>query len=718
MPSHRHRNPIKRWLHKATESPLRMLEAVQHLLLGWILIMTLIGFGGFLAYGEPMSGVSLGLFILTALHAIITTLRREKKGLDWELLLPLPFILYALLSYQFLSPAPWSSALFLTVYVQAYALYFVIFNSIRGTRSGMWIFTICQLVAVAALMGAFFQYYLFPDWMVSLARDRNPAYLHGAGGFLMEPANMASLLLMFWPVCVLMAWAQRFSGPVRMLNGFYALAMFVGILLTTERQGLWIMLLICALLPFFMSKFWAVRRKIWMIGSMLLIACLPLFWFGTDMLQSRIVYLLEVPSNLLTEAGISSAWQLFLQNPVFGCGLGSFAFFWELTRPVGLAGSSLYSVSGYAGFLAELGLVGALLAGAPVLLLLYRAAGFWKAISFLTVNKDTQSRMARYPKNHPARAKLERANGRTPSVKVILGGLLLGIFAFLLSMGWDYSLNLPILLFLFVSIVAILAALSRRGHRNTVSSRVGIATGLIPVLLSAWALAFGAPKFYSQYSVYTADEELAYLLSDPDRIFLDPGSLTFVAGSYKEAVELNPRNALAWLGLGRAQLARIYADVWPSEELAAQARESLVNALSISPDLWEAHFQMARSLAILGENTDQIDGHLQSAYRLAPRRPEAPAFLGTLFLLRGSDPAEGLRLLEVALEMDPLYEPAVKAYRRMGSMQAGEGRQSQSGALSEALLAESFVLRDPGPERILGAGIMPAPAEILTTPEE
>jgi tetratricopeptide (TPR) repeat protein len=241
---------------------------------------------------------------------------------------------------------------------------------------------------------------------------------------------------------------------------------------------------------------------------------------------------------------------------------------------------------------------------------------------------------------------------------------------------------------------------------------------LIPVLLSAWALAFGAPKFYSQYLVYTADEELAYLLSDPDRIFVEPGSLTFVAGSYTEAVELNPHNAPAWLGLGRAQLARIYADIWPSGELAAQARDSLEKALSLSPDLWEAHFQMARSLAILGEDPGQINQHLQSALRLAPDRPEAPAFLGTLLLLRGSDPAEGLRLLEGALEVDPLYEPAVKSYRRMGSMQAGEGRQDQSGALSEAILAESFVLRDPGPERILGAGIMPAPEEILTTPEE
>lgn len=718
MSSHRHRNPLKRWLHKVTESPLRILEAAQHLLLGWILVKTLVGFGGFVAYGEPMSGISLSLFFLAALHAINVTLRREKKGLDWELLLPLPFVLYVALNHLYISAAPWSSALFLTVYVQAYALYFIVFNSIRGSRSAIWIFTICQLVAVTALMGAFFQYYLFPDWMVTLTRDRNPAYLHGAAGFLMEPSNFASLLFLFWPVSVLMAWARRFSGPVRILNGFYAVAMFVGILVSTERPGLWVLVLVMALLPFLMTRFWQVRWRVWGVGSLLLIVCLPLFWFGTDTLQSRMLYLLEGASNPLDQASVSAAWGLFLLHPVLGGGLGSFAHFWEMLRPETVSGSSLYSTSSYAGLLGELGLAGLILAGVPVLTLLFRGFRFWQAIPFLTVNKDVQSRMKRYPKNHPGRTKLERANGRTPSVKVLLGGLVLGFIGFLLVLAWDYSLSLPVHLFLFACLLGVLAALSRSGRRSTVSSRLGIATGLVPVLLSGWALAFGAPRFYSQYSVYTADEELDYLLSDPDRIFVDPGSVTFVIESYLTAVELNPDNAAGWLGLGRAQLARIHADILPSEELAVLARSALANALSLAPDLWEGHFQMARCLAILGENPAQVDVHLQEAIRLAPGRPEAPAFLGSLLLFRGSDPAEGKRLLARALEIDPSYEPAVKSFRRMGGAQGVEAGRRQTGALTEALLAESFSLVEPGPERILGAGILPVPEEVLPVPEE
>jgi tetratricopeptide (TPR) repeat protein len=585
----------------------------------------------------------------------------------------------------------------------------------------LWIFSICQLVAVVALMAAVFQYYLFPDWMVTMDRERNPAYMHGAAGLLMDPSSLASLLMMFWPVSVLIVWARRFSGPVRILNGFFAIAFFMGILVSTDRPGLFVLAGVLAFLPIFMSKFWPIRRKLWLYGTLAGLVCLPLFWFGTDTLQSRMVYFMASHSDAIGSASIHSAWQLFLENPLFGKGMGSFGYLWESLRPEGLQGTSVYSLSSYAGLLAELGVLGLGLLGLPVIFLLFRGIMFWKAIPYLTIDKDTQSRMARYPKNHPNRFKLERANGRTPSAKVILGGLVLGFFAFLFYIGWDYSVNLPIHLFLFASLLAALAAVSRGGRRTTVSSYAGIATGLIPVLLSSWALAFGSPKFYSQYSVYTGDEVLAYRLSEPDRIFVEPQSLSPVLESYKLATELSPANAEAWLGLGRAQLARIYADVWPSEELAGEAKLALEEALSLAPDNWLAHYELARSLAILGDASARINEHLRRAISLAPARPEPPAFLGSLMLFRDRASAEGLQLLNEGMRLDPGYEPAVKFFRRMGAasgdMQSAGGGTTQAGAMSESLLAESFTLDNPGPERILGAGVMPDVEEAIPVPE-
>ena len=714
-------NPLTRLLHKIAESPRKIMEAAQHLLLGWVLLETLIGFGGFLAYGEPMSGISLSLFLLTALHAINVTLRDDKKGMDWELLLPLPFILYAWLSTLFLSPAPWNAALYLTVYVQAYALYFVVFNSIRGTRSCLWIFLICQFVGAAALLAAFFQYYLFPGWMISLARERNPAYLEGAAGFLMDPSNLASLLMLFWPVSVLIVWARRFSGPVRILNGFYAIALFVGILVSAERPGLWVILGVLACLPLFMTKFPSTRWKLWLYGALALAGSLPLFWFGTDTLHSRMVYFLTERVDPLGTASLQSGWQLFLGHPLFGSGLGSFAHLWELNRPEGLQGTSLYSISSYAGILAEMGLVGLCLLGFPVVILLLRGFTFWKEIPYTTVNKDVQSRMNRYPKNHPGRLKLEKAKGRTPSAKVILGGLMLGFASFLVYIVWDYSFNLPIHLFIFASLLAVLAAISRGERRRTVASSLGIATSLVPVLLAGWALAYGPPKFYSQYTVFTEDEELAHLLEDTDRIFLEPESLTVVLESYRQATGLNPANPYTWLGLGRVYLARIHADVWPSNELAEEAGEALGRALELAPDSWLAHFEMARSLAILGEQPAAVEGHLQRAISLAPGRPEPRALLGSLLLYRDPDSAEGINLLEKALELDPQYEPGVKAFRRLGiAPRGGEAEattRSSGGSLSEALIAESFILANPGEERVQGAGIRVQPDEFLPSPE-
>lgn len=721
MRSHRHRNPLKRLVQELAASPIKLLEVGHHLLLGWVLLQTLFGFGGFLAYGKPMTGVSLSLFFLTALHLLIVTLRKEKKGIDWELLLPLPFLVYGWVSYRFISPAPWNAALFLTVYVQAYALYFLVYNSIRGTRSGLWIFSICQLVVVIALMGGFFQYYLFPEWMVTLERERNPAYLHGAAGFLMDPSHLASLLFLFWPVSVLIVWARRFSGPVRILNGFYAIAMLVGILVATHRPGLGIILAVLLILPFFLTRFWPVRRSLWIYGSLVMVACLPLFWFGTDTLQARMVYFMDPPADPLGAASIVTAWQQFLDQPLFGQGMGSFSFLWETARPEGFHGSSLYSSSSYAGILSELGLLGLLLLASPVVLLLARGYAFWAAIPFQTVSKDVQSRMARYPTNHPGRRQLERSHGRMPSAKLILSGLFLGFGAFLVHVAWDESLNFPVHLFVFACILAALAAISRSSRRRTVSSLVGIGTALVPLLLSSWSLGFGIPRFFAQYSVYTANEKLAYLLDDPDRIFVEPELLDGVIDSFETGSQFAPDHAGAWLGRGRAELARIHADIWPSQEIAGKAKEALGKSLELAPDFWLAHFEMGRVLAILEAEPDTIYGHLRQAIAASPARAEPVAFLGSLLLFRNPGSAEGRDLLAEALALDPGYEPAVKFHRRLGvAPERSDGRAVESaraGALSEALLAEQFDISTTGAERVLGAGVMPQPEEMLPAPE-
>jgi hypothetical protein len=130
---------------------------------------------------------------------------------------------------------------------------------------------------------------------------------------------------------------------------------------------------------------------------------------------------------------------------------------------------------------------------------------------------------------------------------------------------------------------------------------------------------------------------------------------------------------------------------------------------------------MARTLALLGSPPEQIDDHLRQAIANAPVRPEPAAFLGSLLLFRDPGSTEGRELLGRALLLDSGYEPALKFHRRLGVLpgqqDSTQPESTRAGALWEALLAEQFGVSEQGPERILGAGIMAEPEEVLATVE-
>jgi tetratricopeptide (TPR) repeat protein len=555
--------------------------------------------------------------------------------------------------------------------------------------------------------------------MVTLERERNPAYLDGAAGLLLDPSTLGALLLLALPASVFIVWLRRFPGPVRLLNGFLILALFIGFILSTHRPGLGVLVGVGVLLPFFLSKFWAVRRQLWTRGLLVLLVALPAFWFATDALRIRLLGFWNYSADPLEAASLTVAWSRFLENPLFGNGLGSFAYLWEMVAPNGIGGTALYPASAYLDLLSAMGLVGFLLVLVPVLVLMVRGLMIWRGVPFVTVNKDVAERMKRFPRGHPGRARLERTQGRAPSSKIILGGLIFGLGGFLVYVGWDYSLRLPVHLFMAACLFAALAVFSRKTRRAKVSQALGLATGLIPLLLAAWAFSFGVPRFYAQYLVYTTDEQLEYLLSDPDRIFIDPGVVTPLILSYQSATELDPKHAGAWLGTGRAWLARLYADLWPADELAAEAQPAFEKALELAPLSWLAHYEAARALALL-DRGEAVDLHLRRALELAPNRAEPKALLGSLLLLRDRASSEGRDLLEAALTMNPGYEPAQNTMRRL-DLNTRQASMSRTGmpaeVLSESLLAQQFEVIGGAPERILAAGIMPVPEETRPTPD-
>jgi tetratricopeptide (TPR) repeat protein len=601
--------------------------------------------------------------------------------------------------------------------LQAYGLYLLVLTSLRRGRAGMWILGMLQAVMLFGLMGAFFQFYLFPEWMVTLARERNPDYLHGAAGFLMDPANLGALLILFWPASVIAAVLPCFPGPVRLLNAFFIFLLGVGLVLSSSLAGILLFGGLMLVIPFFLS---AWHRERWKHGRILWLGALgllPVFYFGTDILRERLLRYLQIPVDGLGEASIVAAWGQFWDRPLLGQGLGAFRLHWEAFRPEGVEGVATYPVSVPLGILAELGLVGAVLLGLPLFYLLVRAFRVWYRLPFLHINKDIRERMARFPAGHPTRARMERTMGRASAEKVILGGLLAGMTAFLLYECRDTALFLPFFIFLMAILAACLAGWSWQAQeKRRAASRWGLAMGVLPMLLFSLAALFGVPRFEAEYRVTTADERLEYLLADPDRIYLEPDRLQPVRADYAAATRLNPAHAAAWTGLGRSWLAALHAELEAPATLAAEALPSLRRAVDLAPESWVARFELARALVIHEPGAPEAETHLREARRLAPLRVEPRAFQAALRVVRGERAEAALRELRELVpqlsEHPSLDLLARELTGRAGVLAGTDPVDTFREVFPESFLAARFDLRGYPVKRVLGAGRMPEPEPV------
>jgi hypothetical protein len=617
MVSLRHRSIFYRIIWSIGHSPGRIFEVLAGLGLLGLLLQTLIGYGGFLPFGASMVGVSKTLILVAGLHALAMLFRDHRPGIEWELLLPLPYIVYAWAHWQFLSPAKVEAGMQLAVTVQAYALYFIVFNTVNGVRTGKWILTCLKLSVLCALFTAFFQYYLFPDWMVGVGRMRNPAYASGAAGFLQDPQNLGAILITLPSLGVLMAVKYFRSGPTWVWQSALSFAMIIGLLLCSTPAGLIAMSLTLLVLPLFMTNITRDRIKIYRRFIFVLMPLIAFIWFGTEALNQRLADYISGPGDVLGALSREVGMSQFLANPLLGQGLGSYAANWETHVPLSSPVASTYAVSAYIDILAETGLVGFALILLPVIFLMFKAFRLWLSTPYLKINEEAMGRIEKLPPGHPMRRRLQKDKGRVPTQKAVIGGLLLGLAGFLAYAGWDYALKLPFVLFLAACLAGALVGYMRWNARPREKRGRWVIVAVLPLLLATWAASFGLPRFYASHLCFIGEEQLAYLQEDPDHIFQDPSSAYHTADIFQMALELAPESSSAWLGLGVSQLLFLDARLQERELIATTALPALEKAFALDPESWLANYSLARAQLIIGVSGDVILEHL----RKAPRSP-------------------------------------------------------------------------------------------------
>jgi len=124
---------------------------------------------------------------------------------------------------------------------------------------------------------------------------------------------------------------------------------------------------------------------------------------------------------------------------------------------------------------------------------------------------------------------------------------------------------------------------------------------------------------------------------------------------YKQAVELDPRYALAWSELSGAwtNLGHEFLAEAPMQEAYARAQEAADRALFLSPDLAAAHNARGYVLQVVKLDWRGAEAEFRRATELAPNDSDSKFFLGTQLAAFGEVEA-AIELTHQALATEPL----------------------------------------------------------------
>jgi TolB-like protein/Tfp pilus assembly protein PilF len=121
---------------------------------------------------------------------------------------------------------------------------------------------------------------------------------------------------------------------------------------------------------------------------------------------------------------------------------------------------------------------------------------------------------------------------------------------------------------------------------------------------------------------------------------------------FLQAVELDPRYALAWVGLADAYMLQVWVSELPEREYFDKAKAALDTALELDRDLGEAY----ASLGLLKSNMNDLEGAeraYKQALELSPNYAMGVKWFGHLLAQLGRW-EECLVAMETAIQLDPL----------------------------------------------------------------
>ncbi len=351
------------------------------------------------------------------------------------------FVIYALARYQQADIEYVARQELIRVLVYA-VVFFAIVNNLRRIEYTQIITFALMMLALAL---SFFAVYQFVSHYDKVWQFVKPAgYLNRGSGTYINPNHFGGFLEMILPLGLACALIGRLGHIARIVLGYGAAALLIGIGVSGSRgawiaTGLTLLVFVAVLLsrPHF-------RLPVILAMAVILGAAGYFFSrFGAPTLRLEQSFVNGQWIDARRDIW-QTAWQMWRDHRWFGVGPGHFDYrFSQYRRPLAvLQMEPLYVHNDYLNALTDWGLVGALIIAATWLLLYSRVFKSWRA--FRRSVPDARSNR-----------------------RAVLIGAGCGLCAILIHSFTDFNLQVPANAILMVVLIALLAAHSRAGENES-----------------------------------------------------------------------------------------------------------------------------------------------------------------------------------------------------------------------------------------------------------
>ncbi len=622
----------------AQSRPASIWEWALAALLGVNLAWTGLCLGGYPAEARLVtSGLTAALLatwaVARSLDSQLASRRLHPAG--W---LPVPFLVYAALNGNWVSPVRWLAWVDWLGWLQAGAVYWVVLNGVgsRGPRR-MVFFVLVGLALTGVILGCY-QVFVRPEWAM-WGRDRPPEFRARASGSFAIPNSFAGLLLLLLPVTGTLAVARGRSVTTRVWWLWVTAVLFLGLALTVSR-GAWLAAAAAGvawpLLGWEGGRRWRRSLLMTLLAGAVVTVALFAAYRHVPGAKERMLELVSTGGERSRPILWAAGWKLFRESPWLGTGGGSYNLGFERYRPEQFADIPLYAHNDYLNTLSDYGLLGGLLWLGAMGVAAYR---LWAA-----------------ERRDAARSDFGLA-----------GPAAVGLGAFGLHLLLEFHLKIPALALAAAVVAAFVlrAAWPAGAHASTPGVprhwRLWRAWGVAAMVIGGWG-AWVAPTYRAEALRFHARAELDTLAMPAASGGTPAAIVTRARSDLDRAVRLDPTHAAAWADLAFAT--GLAANVTPDLRLplGKEAETQARRALELSSAPAESWIRLGTALSLQGDWAGASRAYLQATV-VAPFNANAWYYyaehLSRLFAVHEAADAA----LRVCLRLDP-GNPAGLALRQ------------------------------------------------------